>query len=96
VITEIRARVEISQGDLALKLGYNTSYIGMIERGEKSMTLRTLEDLAGFFKTTASGLLAPAVRKRRSAKQSKSVRIRRVGAKLYGLILTGRRPNCRR
>jgi transcriptional regulator with XRE-family HTH domain len=70
VITEIRAREEISQSDLAHKLGYNTSYIGMIERGEKSMTLRTLEDLAGFFNTTSSGLLARAERRRRNANQS--------------------------
>ncbi len=69
-ITKIRTRKQISQGDLAYKLGYNTSYIGAIERGEKSMTLRTLEDLAGFFNTTPSRLLAQAERRRWESKQS--------------------------
>lgn len=71
VITEIRAREEISQSDLAHKLGYNTSYIGMIERGEKSITLRTLGDLAEFFNTTSSRLLARAERKQQKAKLGK-------------------------
>ena len=69
IITEIRAGARISQGELAHKLGYNISYIGMIERGEKSMTLRTLGDLAGFFNTTPSRLLARAERRLLKAKQ---------------------------
>ena len=70
IVTELRTRKGITQGDLAYKLGYNMSYIGAIERGEKSMTLRTLGDLAGFFESTPSRLLAQAERRQRRSKQS--------------------------
>lgn len=65
IVTELRTRSGVSQGDLAYKLGYNVSYIGAIERGEKSMTLRTLGDLADFFETTPSRVLANAERRQR-------------------------------
>jgi transcriptional regulator with XRE-family HTH domain len=68
IVTEIRTREKISQGDLAYKLGYNTSYIGAIERGEKSMTLRTLGDLAEYFRTTPSRLLSQAERRQQKEK----------------------------
>jgi transcriptional regulator with XRE-family HTH domain len=66
IVTELRTRKRITQGELAHRLGYNVSYVGAIERGEKSMTLRTLGDLADFFDTTPSKLLAKAERKQQN------------------------------
>jgi transcriptional regulator with XRE-family HTH domain len=45
-ITSLRIRKGISQAALAAKLGYSTSYISKLERGEMNPTLRTLFDLA--------------------------------------------------
>jgi transcriptional regulator with XRE-family HTH domain len=41
-----RQKSGLSQEQLALQSGMNTSYIGQIERGEKNPTVRTLEKIA--------------------------------------------------
>jgi transcriptional regulator with XRE-family HTH domain len=41
-----RQKSGLSQEQLALQSGMNTSYIGQIERGEKNPTIRTLEKIA--------------------------------------------------
>jgi transcriptional regulator with XRE-family HTH domain len=46
IITELRIRNGVSQAGLAGKLGYSTSYISKLERGQMNPTLRTLFDLA--------------------------------------------------
>lgn len=45
-VTEIRKRLGISQEELAFRCGVHRTYIGAIERGEKSPTLNTIEKLA--------------------------------------------------
>lgn len=47
----------LSQEALALESGYHRTYIGMIERGEKSLSLRTLFDLATTLKARPSAIL---------------------------------------
>jgi transcriptional regulator with XRE-family HTH domain len=42
----LRQKSGLSQEQLALQSGMNTSYIGQIERGEKNPTVRTLEKIA--------------------------------------------------
>lgn len=43
---ELRARYDISQEELALKSELNRTYIGDIERGEKTPSLITLSKIA--------------------------------------------------
>ncbi|OMD89320.1 hypothetical protein BSK49_13125 [Paenibacillus odorifer] len=42
----LRTGKGLSQEQLALNAGVNTSYIGQIERGEKNPTIKTLEKIA--------------------------------------------------
>jgi len=46
VLRRIREKSEVSQDDLGAKSGYHRTYIGQLERGEKSPSLRTLFNLA--------------------------------------------------
>jgi transcriptional regulator with XRE-family HTH domain len=41
------ARKGLSQEKLAEQCGYHRTYVGMIERGERNITIATLEALAG-------------------------------------------------
>jgi len=45
-IRSLRQVRELSQEQLAFKAGLNTSYLGQIERGEKSPTIVSLEKIA--------------------------------------------------
>jgi len=41
-----RTRLGLSQEELAAKAGVHRTYIGMIERGEKNITLENIEKIA--------------------------------------------------
>jgi transcriptional regulator with XRE-family HTH domain len=56
-----------SQQKLADELGYSERYIGQLERGTKSPTLRTIADVAEVFSTKPSTILRAAERRRRTA-----------------------------
>lgn len=45
-ITELRLRQGVSQENLAFQSGINRTYMGEIERGEKSPTLATIAKIA--------------------------------------------------
>lgn len=45
-IAELRKQLNISQEELAERCGVHRTYIGSIERGEKSPTLNTIEKFA--------------------------------------------------
>lgn len=45
-VTALRIKKGVSQAALAGRLGYSSSYISKLERGEMNPTLRTLFDLA--------------------------------------------------
>lgn len=45
-VAELRRRLNISQEELAERCGVHRTYIGSIERGEKSPTLNTIEKFA--------------------------------------------------
>jgi len=45
-VRELRKEKGISQEDLAYKAGLHRTYIGMIERGEKNITIKNIEKLA--------------------------------------------------
>jgi len=57
VIRSIREKQGISQEALAFKGGYHRTYIGQLERGEKSPSLKTIYALAGSLGIAPSKLL---------------------------------------
>lgn len=57
VLREIRKANGISQEDLAFKSGYHPTYIGQLERGQKSPSLRAIISLATALKTRGSDML---------------------------------------
>jgi transcriptional regulator with XRE-family HTH domain len=61
-ITRLRVDRGWSQSKLAHDLGYTERYIGQLERGAKSPTLRTLADLAKAFSTEVSTIIKAAER----------------------------------
>ena len=66
-ITRLRVDRGWSQAKLAHDLGYTERYIGQLERGTKSPTLRTLADLAKAFSTELSAIIRAAERRHRNS-----------------------------
>jgi len=54
-----RLRKGLSQEQLALSAGVNTSYIGQLERGEKNPTVKILDKIASALEVTTVELIAP-------------------------------------
>ena len=54
---KLRKEQNISQEELAAKLSMHRTYIGMVERGERNPTIRTLYKIAKALKVKASELL---------------------------------------
>jgi transcriptional regulator with XRE-family HTH domain len=67
-LTRLRVDRGWSQLKLADALGYTERYIGQMERGIKSPTLRTLADIAGVFSTKPSVILRAAERRQQNNK----------------------------
>lgn len=55
-VREERIRQELSQEQLASKAGVHRTYIGMIERAEKNITLENIEKIAKALKISISKL----------------------------------------
>lgn len=51
IIRDIRKEKELSQEELAEKAGLHRTYIGMIERGEKNITLENINKLSKALQT---------------------------------------------
>ncbi len=64
-LTKLRVDRGWSQLKLADALGYTERYIGQLERGTKSPTLRTLADLAEAFSIELSTIIKAAERRHR-------------------------------
>jgi len=58
-IRAYRMRKVMSQEELADELGVHRTYMGGVERGERNLTLRSLERLAGRMGVDPVALLAP-------------------------------------
>jgi transcriptional regulator with XRE-family HTH domain len=59
-IVHYREKLGLSQMDLAVATGYSLRYVGDIERGAKSATLRTMNDLSTLFKVRLGSLITEA------------------------------------
>ena len=55
-VTELRKKASLSQEQFAFKCGVDRTYIGTIERGEKSPTLNTIAKIAKALGITKSEL----------------------------------------
>jgi transcriptional regulator with XRE-family HTH domain len=57
VLREVREIRNISQEELAARAGYHRTYIGQLERGEKSPSLRTIFKLSSALEVRPSALI---------------------------------------
>ena len=57
VLREVRKSRGLTQEELAFRAGYSNTYIGLLERGKKSPSLRTIVSLATVLETPGSELL---------------------------------------
>ncbi len=55
----IRFRMGVSQEGLAEELGFHRTYLASIERGERNLSLRSLERLATMISVDPLDLLSP-------------------------------------
>jgi transcriptional regulator with XRE-family HTH domain len=56
VIRSLRAEASLSQEELAARCGLHRTYIGSIERGEKTITIETAQKLSRAFGVTLTQL----------------------------------------
>ena len=56
-IKELRLNKKWSQEELAEKTGFHRTYIGMIERGERNLSLKNIEIFANIFGLNIAELL---------------------------------------
>jgi len=56
-VKQYRAELGLSQEELSEKAGVHRTYIGMVERREKNVTIYNIERLAKALKTSAAELL---------------------------------------
>ena len=57
VLRSVRESRALSQEELAARAGYHRTYIGQLERGEKSPSLRTLFNLSATLEVSPSVLI---------------------------------------
>jgi len=57
VLRNIRESRGLSQEELAARAGYHRTYIGQLERGEKSPSLRTIFNLSSTLQVNPSVLI---------------------------------------
>jgi transcriptional regulator with XRE-family HTH domain len=72
ILRTLREGKEMKQVEVSAATGYSQRTIGMVERGEKSPTLRTMGDFATFYDVPLEDLVIKAKRLRnRAPKQGK-------------------------
>jgi transcriptional regulator with XRE-family HTH domain len=69
ILRALRESRGMKQVEVSAATGYSQRSIGMVERGEKSPTLRTLEVFATFYKIPLEALIIQAKQLRKSTVQ---------------------------
>ena len=86
VIAQLREEQGLSQMDIAVATGYSLRYIGDVERGAKSATLRTMNDLATLLKLRLGDLISRAERQLTSREKENRTKVqvsRHIGRARY-------------
>ena len=65
-VRRLRLAMNISQEELAERAGVHRTYVGMLERGEKNVTIYNIERIADALEIAPSKLLEPPAKKSRS------------------------------
>lgn len=68
-IREERTKRHLTQEKLAESVDISTTYMGQIERGEKSLTLDTLVKIVNYFELTIDNLLRDSINAYRTGDQ---------------------------
>lgn len=66
-VRQIRERVGLSQEALAEELGVHRTYVGGIERGERNLSLKSIEWLANGLEVDPAQLLRKVSQRRRQS-----------------------------
>ena len=66
ILRKLREGKGMKQVEVSAATGYSQRTIGMVERGEKSPTLRTMEDFATFYSVPLEDLIVQAKHLRNS------------------------------
>jgi transcriptional regulator with XRE-family HTH domain len=72
VLTELREGRGLKQIDISVATGYVERTVGMVERGEKSPTLRTLDNFATFYGVPLETIIIRAKALREAASRGKT------------------------
>lgn len=72
-IRMLRLQKGLSQEQLALHAGLNTSYLGQVERGEKNPTIKTLDKIACGLDTLIENLIANSEQRNGTSKDKNAV-----------------------
>ncbi len=57
IIKDLRIKNKLTQEQMAFEINISTSYLGMIERGERNLSLKNIYEIAKLFKMTPAKLL---------------------------------------
>lgn len=60
-VREYRRSLNVSQEELAMRIGADQAYISRIEAGQMNVTMETVEQIAGALQADAGGLLRLSV-----------------------------------
>ena len=82
-VREERRRLELTQEELAERVGLSTNYIAHLERGSRGASLETLEKVAGLLEVPVASLFVAGAQKQ--AGRPLPDDIRRLSARLRGL-----------
>ncbi len=74
ILRDLRKSRSLSQDELAAQSGYHRTYIGFLERGQKSPSLRTIFDLSATLHVNPSVLIRDTERLARFSSPPKSSR----------------------
>lgn len=57
IIKDLRIKNKLTQEQMAFEINISTSYLGLIERGERHLSLKNIYEIAKLFKMTPAKLL---------------------------------------
>ena len=72
MFTELRERRGLKQVDVSVATGYVERTVGMIERGEKSPTLRAMDNFASFYEVPLETIITRAKQLREASMRGHS------------------------